>query len=155
MVILRGAARILVVDDNDDVRVLVGSVLSEEGHKVQIAADGSTALETIKSDPPDLVVLDIMMPEVDGFTVLRKMREMRVRDRVKVLILTAKTAEADWLKGYRLGADHYLTKPFTVNELLEALRMVLRMTPEQLRAKRAQELEKAQLLNRLESMFDE
>lgn len=152
---IRGHARILVVDDNDDVRQLLGSVLSEEGHKVQIAADGSTALQTLKIDPPDVMILDIMMPEVDGFTVLKKMREMKLRSRTKVLVLSAKTGEADWVMGYRLGADHYLTKPFTVNELLDAVNMVLQMTPDQLRVKRTQELEKAQLLNRLESMFPE
>lgn len=151
----RGQARILVVDDNDDVRQLVSSMLTEEGHKVQLAADGTTALQALKNDPPDVMILDIMMPEVDGFTVLTKMRELKLRARTKVLILTAKTAEADWVKGYRLGADHYLTKPFSVTELADAVNMVLRMTPDQLRAKRTQELEKAQLLNRLESMFPE
>jgi DNA-binding response OmpR family regulator len=146
-------ARILVVDDNDDVRQLVKSVLVEEGHNVQLAANGETALTTMKNNPPDVVILDIMMPDVDGYTVLKRMTEEGLKKRTKVLVLTAKIAEADWLRGYRLGADQYLTKPFTMDELIRTLNDVLRMTIDQLRKRRAEELEKARLLSRLESSF--
>ena len=146
-------ARILVVDDNDDVRQLVRTVLIQEGHKVQIAADGETALQTMRSQPPDVLILDIMMPNVDGYTVLKKMTEEGLKKRVKVLVLTAKNAEADWIRGYRLGADHYLTKPFMMADLLSTLNEMLRMTIDQLRKRRAEEIEKARLLSRLENVF--
>jgi two-component system OmpR family response regulator len=146
-------ARILVVDDNDDVRQLVASVLREEGHKVQIAANGEAALKTIRRDPPDVLMLDIMMPEVDGYAVLKTMTEEGLKKRTKVLLLTAKTAEADWIRGYRLGADHYLTKPFTMAELINTLNDMLRMTIDQLRKRRADEIEKARLFSKLENAF--
>lgn len=146
-------ARILVVDDNDDVRQLVAAVLSEEGHKVQIAANGEAALNTIRRDPPDVLMLDIMMPEVDGYTVLKTMTEEGLKRKIKVLVLTAKTAEADWIRGYRLGADHYLTKPFTMAELINTLNDMLRMTIDQLRKRRADEIEKARLFSKLENAF--
>jgi DNA-binding response OmpR family regulator len=146
-------ARILVVDDNDDVRQLVRTVLLEEGHKVQIAANGESALEAMRADAPDVLMLDIMMPDVDGYTVLKKMTEEGLKKRIKVLVLTAKNSENDWVRGYRLGADYYLTKPFTMDELLTHLNQILRMTIDQLRKRRTEEIEKARLYSRLESAF--
>jgi DNA-binding response OmpR family regulator len=148
-------ARILIVDDNDDVRQLVAGVLSEEGHKVQIAAGGASALEAMRRDAPDVLILDIMMPEVDGYTVLKTMSDEGIKKRTKVLVLTAKTAENDWVRGYRLGADTYLTKPFTVDDLVDGLNGLLRATSEQLRKRRVEEIERARLLARLEDTFDE
>lgn len=146
-------ARILVVDDNDDVRQLVAGVLTEEGHKVQIAANGASALEVLRLNAPDVLILDIMMPEVDGYTVLKTMTEEGLKKRTKVLVLTAKSTEQDWVRGYRLGADYYLTKPFTMIELINTLNQVLRSTPEQLRKRRNEEIEKARLFSRLENAF--
>jgi two-component system response regulator MprA len=146
-------ARILVVDDNDDVRQLVRTVLIQEGHKVQIAADGDSALQTMRSQPPDVLILDIMMPNVDGYSVLKTMTEEGLKKRIKVLVLTAKNAEADWIRGYRLGADHYLTKPFMMVDLLSTVKEMLRMTIDQLRKRRIEEIEKARLLSRLENAF--
>lgn len=111
-------------------------------------------MEVIRAESPDVLILDIMMPEVDGYTVLKRMTAEGMKKNVKVLVLTAKTAEADWIRGYRLGADHYLTKPFTMDELLVQLNEILRMTIEQLRKRRDDEIEKARLLSRLESTFD-
>ena len=148
-------ARILVVDDNDDVRQLIASVLAAEGHKVNLAASGKSALDSLRLDTPDLMILDIMMPDMDGFTVLKRMTEEGFKKRTRVLVLTAKTAEADWIKGYRLGADHYLTKPFTIDELLATLREMFRMTIEQLRKRRQDEIEKARLFSKLENAFGE
>ena len=147
-------ARILVVDDNDDIRQLVSSILSDEGHSVRLAADGESAIEALRSDPPDLVILDIMMPQIDGYTVLKTMTGEGLKRRTKVIMLTAKTNEADWLQGYRLGADAYMTKPFTMEELSGTVAEVLRMSPEQLAKRRAEEIEKTQLLSRIESLFD-
>ena len=146
-------ARILVVDDNDDVRQLVAGVLAEENHKVQIASSGASALEAMRREAPDVVVLDIMMPDVDGYTVLKTMNQEGLKKRTKVLVLTAKSAENDWVRGYRLGADYYLTKPFTMIELINTLNEVLRSTPDQLRKRRNEEIEKARLFSRLENAF--
>ena len=144
-------AKILVVDDNDDIRRLTQSYLTSEGHRVQLASGGDTALEAMRADPPDVLILDIMMPTMDGYEVMRKMTADGLKERIKVVVLTAKNSEADWIKGYRLGADDYLTKPFDLDELSACLEKVLTSTSEQLRARRTEEIEKAQLLARLES----
>ncbi|HYZ46932.1 MAG TPA: response regulator [Actinomycetota bacterium] len=146
-------ARILVVDDSPDIRRLLEVVLAEEGHMVSSATDGEDALEAMAKEPPDLVVLDIMMPKKDGFMVLKEMRSHGVRDATKVLVLTARTAEVDWLRGYKLGADQYLTKPFDNDELIKTVTMLLGMSKDELRARRQQELDRAQLLSRLEALF--
>jgi DNA-binding response OmpR family regulator len=146
-------ARILVVDDEPDIRRLLEVILSEEGHKVVCADDGEKALEAIAEQPPDLLVLDVMMPRKDGFMVLKEMKSAGVREATKVLVLTARTAEIDWLRGYKLGADQYLTKPFDNEALVAAIETLLSMTKEQLRARRQQELDRAHLLSRLESIF--
>jgi two-component system response regulator MprA len=146
-------ARILVVDDSPDIRRLLEVVLAEEGHMVSSATDGEDALEAMAKEPPDLVVLDIMMPKKDGFMVLKEVRSHGVRDATKVLVLTARTAEVDWLRGYKLGADQYLTKPFDNDELIKTVTMLLGMSKDELRARRQQELDRAQLLSRLEALF--
>jgi DNA-binding response OmpR family regulator len=146
-------ARILVVDDNPDIRRLLGVILMEEGHNVVSATDGDEALELLPGEAPDLVVLDVMMPKKDGFMVLKEMRSSGLRESTKVLLLTARTSEADWLRGYKLGADQYLTKPFENSELVQVVDELLSMDPEQLRARRQQELDRAQLLSRLEAIF--
>ena len=146
-------ARILVVDDSPDIRRLLEVILTEEGHTVTSAADGDAALDAIVSDPPDLMLLDVMMPRKDGFTVLKELRSHGMRDSTKVLVLSARTAEVDWLRGYKLGADQYVTKPFDNDELIEKVNLLLSLSKEQLRARRQQELDRAQLLSRLEALF--
>ena len=146
-------ARILVVDDSPDIRRLLEVVLAEEGHTVSSATDGEEALEAMAKEPPDLLLLDIMMPKKDGFMVLKEMRSHGVRDATKVLVLTARTAEVDWLRGYKLGADQYLTKPFDNDELIKTVTMLLGTSKDELRARRQQELDRAQLLSRLEALF--
>jgi DNA-binding response OmpR family regulator len=147
-------ARILIAEDNAEIRALVSSILSEEGHKVTVAQNGQQALDMMMQDAPDLLVLDIMMPQVDGYTVLKELKASGIRDAVKILVLTAKTSESDWVRGYKLGADSYITKPFDIDELTSQIDQLLEMSKDQLRARREQELDKAQLLSRLESIFD-
>lgn len=147
-------ARILVVDDDPDIRRLLNVILVEEGHNVMSAPDGDKALEMVTAELPDLLVLDVMMPKKDGYTVLKEMKSAGIRESTKVLVLTARGAEADWLRGYKLGADQYLTKPFEMEELVAAIQDLLTMTKEELRARRQQELDRAQLLSRLESIFE-
>lgn len=147
-------ARILIAEDNAEIRALVSSILVEEGHKVSVAQNGQQALDMMLEDAPDVLVLDIMMPQMDGYTVLKEIKSSGIRDTMKILILTAKTSESDWVRGYKLGADGYITKPFDIDELTGAIDDLLGMTKEQLRQRREQELDKAQLLSRLESIFE-
>jgi DNA-binding response OmpR family regulator len=147
-------ARILVVDDSAEIRHLLSSILVQDGHKVSLAPDGKKAIEMMMKETPDIVVLDIMMPMMDGYAVLREMKSSGVRESVKVLVLTAKSSESDWVRGYKLGADQYLTKPFGVDELTQAIEGLGGMTKDQLKVRREQELDKAQLLSRLESIFE-
>lgn len=147
-------ARILIAEDNAEIRTLVSSILVEEGHKVGVAQNGQQALDMMTDDPPDVLVLDIMMPQMDGYTVLKELKSSGIKEQMKILILTAKTSESDWVRGYKLGADSYLTKPFDTDELINGIEDLLSSTKEQLRVRRDAELDKAQLLSRLESIFD-
>jgi DNA-binding response OmpR family regulator len=147
-------ARIAICDDDPDIRRLIKVILVQEGHDVVAVADGDALLEALGNEPPDLVVLDVMMPKKDGFMVLKEMKSAGVRESTKVLLLTARTAESDWLRGYKLGADQYLTKPFENDELVKVVEELLSMSKEQLRVRRQQELDRAQLLSRLESLFE-
>ena len=146
-------ARILVVDDDPDIRRLVNTILSESDHIIQTAEDGEKALEIVQSQVPDLMILDVMMPLMDGFMVLKQMRVNGLRESTKVLMLTARTAEADWVRGFKLGADGYLTKPFDPQELLTAVDDLLVLSKDQLKNRREEELARAQMLSRLESIF--
>jgi DNA-binding response OmpR family regulator len=153
----RGAetvARILVVDDNPEVAGWLEVELTAAGHRVSSAENGKTALATIERDLPDLLILDIDMPVMDGHGVLKRLRQLPRQDRLRVLILTGRTAEAEWVKGYKQGAHVYLTKPFEADELHDAIAKVMEMTDDQLNAHRDQELELAELLAKLEAMFD-
>jgi DNA-binding response OmpR family regulator len=146
-------ARILVADDSADMRHLLSTLLIEQGHVVQVASDGSMAMGMILKQPPDLLILDVIMPSLDGYALMREMRERNLREEVKILILSAKTSEGDIVKGYKLGADRYLTKPFAADELLRTVQVMLDTPKAALKGKTEEELDKAQLLSRLESMF--
>lgn len=146
-------AKILVADDSPDVRYLLSAILSDEDHEVSCASNGAKAIEAMSLEAPDLLVLDVMMPALDGYGVLTAMGKAGLLDRVKVLILTAKSSEADWAQGYKLGADGYLTKPFGGEELIPTVQMLLETSKADLKAKTAEELDRARLLSRLESIF--
>jgi len=148
-------ARILVVEDDPDIRRLLGKLLMFEGHEVEEAADGEHAMAALRKALPDLVVLDIMMPRKDGMTVLKDMRTEGIREGTKVMLLTAKNSESDWLRGYKAGADGYMPKPFDPEALVMAIDEILEMSPIDLEKRREEELEKAQLLTRLENLFPE
>jgi two-component system response regulator MprA len=116
--------QILVVDDEPAVRDSLDRALRLEGYQVDLAADGAEALSSLTDDSPDAVVLDLMMPRVDGLEVCRRMRA--AGDRTPVLVLTARDAVSDRVKGLDAGADDYLVKPFALDELLARLRALLR-----------------------------
>jgi two-component system response regulator MprA len=116
--------RILVVDDEPAVREAVDRALRLEGYRTELAEDGRSALNAIASAPPDALVLDVLMPHVDGLEVCRRLRA--AGDRTPVLMLTARDAVADRVRGLDAGADDYLVKPFALEELLARVRALLR-----------------------------
>jgi DNA-binding response OmpR family regulator len=115
--------RVLVVEDETDLNDLIARQLRQEGHEVLQAYDGLAALQTVESAPLDLVILDWMLPKLDGLAVARRIRERHV---VPILMLTARGEEADVVLGLEVGADDYLTKPFRIRELLARVRAILR-----------------------------
>ncbi len=119
-------ARVLVVDDEPSIRELVTTVLRYEGFAVAAAENGRQALGEVESFRPDLVILDVMMPDLDGFEVQRRLVENG--HRTPVVFLTARDAVEDRVRGLTLGGDDYLTKPFSLDELLARIRSVLRRT---------------------------
>ncbi len=119
--------RVLVVDDDDDIRLLLHELLSGAGYLVETAQDGRAALRVFHEKPTDVVVLDLSMPELDGFETLERMRD--VSD-VPVILLTARSSEIDKVRGFRAGADDYVVKPFGRQELLARIEALLRRAPE-------------------------
>jgi two-component system, OmpR family, copper resistance phosphate regulon response regulator CusR len=116
--------RILVVEDERKVANFIRQGLVEEGHTVEVAADGGAALDLLEGPPYDLIVLDLMLPKVDGFAILQAARARRLN--TPVLVLTARDSVADKVRGLDLGADDYLTKPFSFDEFLARVRALLR-----------------------------
>jgi two-component system, OmpR family, response regulator MprA len=119
--------RILVVDDELAVRESLRRALALESHDVLLASDGRAALATHTRSPADLIVLDVLMPELDGLEVCRRLRA--AGDRTPILMLTARTEVEDRVAGLDAGADDYLGKPFALDELLARVRALLRRTP--------------------------
>ncbi|MDP9795327.1 two-component system OmpR family response regulator [Catenuloplanes nepalensis] len=117
---------LLVVDDEPTVRELLAATLRFAGFSVSSAATAAEALDAARREPPDLVLLDVMLPDLDGFEVVRRLRDGGAR--VPVLFLTARDAPADKVQGLTLGGDDYVTKPFDLEELLARIRAVLRRT---------------------------
>ncbi len=118
-------AKILVVEDEKNMQDIIAAYMQKGGHTCLIADDGVEALMILKSHPVDLMVLDIMMPHIDGFSVCRMTREM---SNIPIVMLTAKSDESDKLKGYEYGADDYMTKPFSPKVLLAKVNALLRRT---------------------------
>ncbi|HET7928589.1 MAG TPA: response regulator transcription factor [Actinomycetota bacterium] len=118
-------ARILVVEDEESLADSVRYNLEREGYAVSVAPDGRSALERFRSDPPALVILDLMLPEVSGLDVCRTIRS---DSDVPIIMVTAKDSEADKVAGLELGADDYVTKPFSMRELVSRVRANLRRT---------------------------
>ena len=119
-------SRLLVVDDEPDIRMILALTLRREGYDVATAADGVEALEAIEREPPDLVLLDVMMPRLDGFETLRQIREGRATSQLPVILLTARAQLADRMQGFERGADDYVPKPFEPTEVLARVRSLLK-----------------------------
>ena len=119
-------ARILVVEDERDIAALVAYHLTKEGYRVRTAEGGTEALEAAASERPDLLILDLMLPGLSGYEVLGELRRRPELTEVPVIVLTARRDEADRVKGLELGADDYVTKPFSPRELVLRVGAVLR-----------------------------
>jgi DNA-binding response OmpR family regulator len=118
------SAHILLVDDDVGILASLRRGLVLEGYQVSLAADGEAALRAVTEQLPDLVILDVMLPGVDGFEVCRRLRE--VDDAIPIIMLTARDAVPDRIAGLEVGADDYLVKPFAYGELLARIRVRLR-----------------------------
>ncbi|NLV55733.1 MAG: response regulator transcription factor [Acidimicrobiales bacterium] len=119
--------RVLVVDDEEHITELVAMALGYQGFEVERAATGRQALDAVAARPPALIVLDVMLPDLDGFEVARRLRrEEGASTRIPVIFLTARDTTQDKVEGLRLGSDDYVTKPFSIEELVERVKAVLR-----------------------------
>ena len=116
---------VLVADDDRDIRDLISFKLGQAGFRVRVFDDGTSALAGIEVDPPDLAVLDVMMPGLSGIDVLRKVRDEETLRGVRVILLTARSRDADVDAGFATGADDYIIKPFSPRELLHRVNTVL------------------------------
>ena len=118
--------RVLIVDDDPDIVRLVSYNLSRAGYEVLTASTGRKALELVQKQPPDLIVLDLMLPDVDGMEVCRTLRQQLPSRRIPILMLTARGEEIDRVVGFELGADDYVAKPFSPRELVLRIKSILR-----------------------------
>ena len=147
-------AQILVVEDDDAIRELISRVLLGGGHDVVATSTGTDAIKRLGERHFDLVLLDLMLGSTSGWDVLEGAQRSGVRGKFRVIMLTARNSERDFLHGWRSGVDQYVTKPFDPESLLVTVGEILHRSPEELAERRKEELEKAELLYRLESAFD-
>ncbi len=118
--------RVLIVDDDPDIQRLVGYNLGQAGFETATASTGRKALEIVQRQPPDLIILDLMLPDIDGMEVCRTLRQRQPFRRIPILMLTARGEEIDRVIGFELGADDYVTKPFSPRELVLRVKSIFR-----------------------------
>ena len=116
---------VLVVDDNEDNLRVTEEILRTRGFTVHTARDGAGALRSIEQSHPSVVLLDIMLPDMDGMEVLDRLRSNSAHAQLPVILVTAKAQDEDVIAGYKIGADYYITKPFTARQLLHGIGLVL------------------------------
>lgn len=114
-----GITKIMLVDDEENILISLSFILKKEGYSVATAKNGTEALELYKSFKPQIILLDVMMPKMDGFTVASKLRSLDEHSEISIIFLTAKGTSQDRQKGYMSGADDYIVKPFDNSSLLE------------------------------------
>lgn len=148
---LEGAMRVLLVDDDPATRTVVAVALADMD--VVAVPGGVEAIEILPGNEFDVAVVDVMMPHVDGFRVVAHLRRSDTHRDLPVVMLTAKVNEADHLRGFRAGADAYVTKPFDVDELLATVQAVCGLTAQEREQARRRELGRAELLHQIEHVF--
>ena len=119
------AKRILIVDDEPNIVISLEFLMKREGFEVVVAGDGETALRLLAEQPPDLVLLDVMLPKKSGYEVCQAIRGNSAWQATKIILLTAKGRETEMAKGMALGADTYMTKPFSTKDLLTRVKQML------------------------------
>lgn len=122
---MSAAKKILVVDDEPNIALSLEFLMKKAGFAVEVARDGREALERLERDPPDLVLLDVMIPEIDGFELCEHIRSRPEWRHIKVVMLTARGQESERSRGLALGADAYVTKPFSTRDLVERIKAML------------------------------
>ncbi len=130
--------KVLIVDDEPDILLMMRVNLESEGFRTVLAADGETALQRVEEELPDVILLDVMMPVLDGWGVLEALQQRAARP--ATIVVSAKAAPGDLARAYKLGAADYVTKPFSVENLVATIRDVLGRTEEQQRLRREQAL---------------
>ncbi|MFQ5917213.1 MAG: PleD family two-component system response regulator [Candidatus Binatia bacterium] len=116
---------IMVVDDNPDIVTIVKTILEVKGYVVQSAFSGQEVLNLLEEQKPDLIILDVMMPQMDGLEVLTRLKGDPGTASIPIILLTAKVQYEDVLGGYKMGADYYITKPFTSTQLINGINLLL------------------------------
>jgi DNA-binding response OmpR family regulator len=125
--------KILIVDDEEVIRKFLKVHLVKLGYEVKEAADGEQAIEQLGNDDFDLLICDILMPKKDGWEVIKEVKSSPKMRSLPVIVLTAKNEDSDMFRGYDLGANYYMTKPFTKGQLLYGLKLMFDETPEEIR----------------------
>lgn len=118
--------KILIADDEHKIVMTLEYAFRKAGYEIFIARDGSEVLEILKTEIPDIILLDIMMPHVDGYTTLAEIRKNPAFENIKVIFLSAKTGEENIKKGLEMGADSYVTKPYSIKKLMEQVEELLK-----------------------------
>ncbi len=145
----------MVVEDEPIVQVVLQDLLEMWGHDVHPVSSGDQAISLLSSNEYDLIVLDIMLGAVSGYDVLDEMSRLGVRERTRVVVVTGRATEWDYLLGWMRGADEYLPKPFDPVKLKIVLEEMLSFSPAELAERRRAEMEKSQMLFKLENSFGE
>jgi DNA-binding response OmpR family regulator len=141
--------RILVIEDDDDICSVCERVFAWAGHEVATALDATRGLALVMSFEPDVIALDLMMPGIDGLTVLGALRGSEATRDIPVVIVSARTLSADRVRAFEAGADEYVSKPFDPDELLQVLERVLHESPEERAAGRREKIAECSLPSRL------
>ena len=123
---MKAKAKVLVVDDEPNILMSLEFLMRKSGHEVFIARDGAEALQLVRQERPNVLVLDIMMPEVDGYEVCQTIKKDPELAKISVIFLSAKSKESDIERGYAAGADLYLTKPFSTKALVQHIHELIR-----------------------------
>jgi DNA-binding response OmpR family regulator len=148
--------RILSVEDDEAIRGLIKHALSQSGFEVGEAGSGQEALDRLREGVFDLAILDLMLGgDISGWDVYDELIKLGIRDDMKVIIMTARSQEAEILKGWRLGVDQYITKPFDLDVFISTVQDTLLASKDQLARHREQELRKTELLHMVDTVFNE
>ena len=120
-----GKGTIMVVDDNPSILIIVKTILEGTGYGVQTAGNGPEAFSRLEEQRPDLIILDIMIPRMDGLEILERLKGTKETSSIPVILLTAKVQQEDMLRGYKLGADYHIPKPFVSDHLINVINFLL------------------------------